>query len=213
MWRYSENAACPFIFTQAPCGAAAVVVAPCGYDNHRRLPFNSVSIWTPYYWHNFLVAAVCVTLWLPVMSHQIPLVSQLGNSASHSGPCSVTASSDRLWHRLRFGVNRWLEHLRGWVIHKAKSPSAVIVCISTHRMPLIQSKCSVWTDCGITLSKMPNLKWLLTCIIHSSGSWTFTAMMRKSNRERLPLRNRGKWEVLVQSMCAVKLTKNKIRNY
>lgn len=50
------------------------------------------------------------------------------------------------------GVSKWLEHLRGRVIHKGRSPSAVILWISTHGTPLVQSQCSAGTNCCEVLS-------------------------------------------------------------
>lgn len=51
-----------------------------------------------------------------------------------------------------FGVKR-LEHLWGAVIHKARSPSDVILDSCSHGMLLVQSKCLIGTNCCLMFLK------------------------------------------------------------
>lgn len=51
-----------------------------------------------------------------------------------------------MWQPVGIAVVKWLEHLWSRAIHKIRSPSAVIICIGTHWMPLVQSKSSMLLD-------------------------------------------------------------------
>lgn len=56
-----------------------------------------------------------------------------------------SATAQLCWvSMMGFGVKEWLEHLSGRVRHKVRSPSAVLVSVSTRGIPLVHQ--NAWSE-------------------------------------------------------------------
>lgn len=122
----------------------------------RRL--THIFFWTPYWRLQSKVqtdstslqpGCVCRSCLLPIEHNE------LHDSTSHKGSYNVNYMRPPPLHNpvglrhkspVGFGVNKWFEHLWGAVMHNVRSPSSVMLYISTHVRPLGQSKRLVRTD-------------------------------------------------------------------
>lgn len=107
---------------------------------------------------NFLVTTVPVTMRLPLClpancMTQLHTMSPVMLIMWDPPPLLHKSSGVLTQLLVRFGVNNWLEYLWGGVIYKVEKDWAVRLEISTHRMPLVQSKRAVGTRCCVITNK------------------------------------------------------------